>query len=152
MSQVKNEYNKIMQEVNEAVITERQRQDELYGIQVRPVGEWLSIVMEEVGEAAQAAQPIMGIGTTKPGDATNYYMECVHAAAVFSRMAEQALYEQRHGIEKTIMDAHKILQEETTGVNLSPLEPFEDTCQHDWKMHDDGPWIIYKCHKCGGES
>jgi NTP pyrophosphatase (non-canonical NTP hydrolase) len=80
---------KLMLEANQAVWKERQRQNELYGHQRRPWGQWLAILGEEVGEANQAIQPLLGIETTKPTDADDFGKELIHVAAVALAMYEQ---------------------------------------------------------------
>lgn len=79
----------LMQEINNAVLIERLRQNELYGYQRRPWGEWLAILGEEFGEVCEALQFLLGINTTKETDSDNAFEELMHLAAVASAMAEQ---------------------------------------------------------------
>jgi NTP pyrophosphatase (non-canonical NTP hydrolase) len=69
------------------VDTERDRQDALWGIQRHEMGTWLKILIEEVGEVAQAMQAKEGWG--KRSDANNLYEELIHVAAVTVAIAEQ---------------------------------------------------------------
>jgi hypothetical protein len=80
-----------MFEINDQVLKERFRQNELYGMQRRPWGQWLAILGEEYGEACQAIQFVMGVETTKPSDSNNLLEELIHVAAVSCAMAEQIL-------------------------------------------------------------
>ncbi|PJN90728.1 hypothetical protein, partial [Bacillus sp. mrc49] len=63
-----------------AVETERFRQDALWGKQRHSYGDWLKILVEEVGEVAQAMQKDQRWG--KDSDASNLYTELIHVAAV----------------------------------------------------------------------
>lgn len=71
----------------DAVESERKRQNEKWGRQRHDYGDWLKILVEEVGEVAQAMQKDMGWG--KESDAGNLFEELVHTAAVAVAMAEQ---------------------------------------------------------------
>lgn len=66
---------------------ERARQNELWGVQRHDYGTWLTILIEEVGEVAQAMQAAKGWG--KKTDANNLYTELIHVAAVAVAIAEQ---------------------------------------------------------------
>lgn len=77
----------LMQQVNNDVFAERVRQNYKWGLQRHDHGKWLAILMEEVGEVAQAMQKDWGWG--KPTDASNKYEELLHVAAVASAWAEQ---------------------------------------------------------------
>lgn len=66
---------------------ERARQNELWGLQRHDYGTWLAILIEEVGEVAQAMQATKGWG--KQTDANNLYTELIHVAAVATAIAEQ---------------------------------------------------------------
>ena len=70
---------------------ERERQIELRGIQRKTDNEWMPVLIEEVGEIAQAMQQ------EKPTDASNKYVEIIQAAAVPAQWAEQLVEE---GIKK----------------------------------------------------
>lgn len=73
--------------VMEDVDKERNRQDEKWGVQRHDMGTWLTILVEEVGEVAQAMQTNKGWG--KQSDANNLYQELIHVAAVAVSIAEQ---------------------------------------------------------------
>lgn len=77
----------LMIKINNEVLKERQRQNEKWGIQRHDYGTWLKILIEEVGEVAQAMQTQNGWG--KETDAQDLYEECIHVAAVASAIAEQ---------------------------------------------------------------
>ena len=77
--------------VIEAIIKERSRQNELWGIQRHDMGKWLQILMEEVGELAQAMQA--NDIWSKQSDAENLLEEAVHVAAVAAAIAEQIVEE-----------------------------------------------------------
>jgi NTP pyrophosphatase (non-canonical NTP hydrolase) len=80
-------YVETMLNVNDDVYTERARQNRLYGQQHHDNGTWLQILIEEVGEVAQAMQ--QGGTASKETDADDLYTELIHVAAVASAMAEQ---------------------------------------------------------------
>lgn len=71
------------------VKAERIRQTEKYGKQVHTPEEWLVIVMEEIGEMAQAMQK--GSQAAKPSDADSLLTETIQAAAVLVASAEQLI-------------------------------------------------------------
>lgn len=83
----------LLLQVNEDVLNERLRQNEKWGHQRHDLGTWLMILIEEVGESAQAMQVKKGWG--KPTDASNLYEELIHVSAVASAIAEQVLEESR---------------------------------------------------------
>lgn len=89
MSRMKNSFAQLMIDVNQEVFMERMRQNEKFGIQRRPWGEWLAILGEEFGESCQAMQFVLGVETVKETDSDNLYEELIHLAAVASAMAEQ---------------------------------------------------------------
>lgn len=66
---------------------ERARQDQIYGRQRHEMGTWLKILIEEVGEVAQAMQKENDWG--KKSDASDLYTELIQTAAVCIAMAEQ---------------------------------------------------------------
>lgn len=66
---------------------ERLRQDAKWGIQRHEYPVWLTILVEEVGEVAQAIQSNQGWG--KQTDADNLYNELIQVAAVATAIAEQ---------------------------------------------------------------
>lgn len=75
------------------IVAERKRQDSKWGKQVHDDGTWLMILVEEVGELAQAMQRDKHWG--KETDQHSKYDELVHCAAVCVAYAEQ-LKEQGH--------------------------------------------------------
>lgn len=77
----------LMESTCGAVLIERIRQNRLWGYQRHDYGTWLTILVEEVGEVAQAMQAKRGWG--KPSDADNLYTELIHVAAVAVAIAEQ---------------------------------------------------------------
>lgn len=91
MGQMKKLYTdtvlKTMNQVIDDVAAERWRQIELYGHQEGSTNQdWLTRVVEEVGEAAQAMQN--GEHAAKETDADNLYEEVVQAAALLVKWAE----------------------------------------------------------------
>jgi NTP pyrophosphatase (non-canonical NTP hydrolase) len=66
---------------------ERDNQDNKWGIQRHDYSTWLTILVEEVGEVAQAIQASKGWG--KQSDADNLYSELIQVAAVATAIAEQ---------------------------------------------------------------
>ena len=76
-----------MLQVNDDVLKERERQNEKWGLQRHPHAYWLAILVEEVGEVAQAIQ--QGSVASKDTDADDLYTELIHVAAVASAIAEQ---------------------------------------------------------------
>lgn len=82
-------YEQAMYKVNEEVYDERIRQMVKWGKQKHDNGKWLAILVEEVGEAAQAMQ--QGSASSKETDASDLYEELIHTAAVASAWAEQVL-------------------------------------------------------------
>lgn len=77
----------LVREVSHDVFMERKRQNLKWGFQRHDMGTWLMILMEEVGEVAQAMQKEKGWG--KDTDSSNLYEELIQVAAVASAMAEQ---------------------------------------------------------------
>lgn len=69
------------------VMSERIRQLKKWGIQRHEYGEWLKILIEEVGEVAQAMQS--GTEWSKDTDSNNLYEELIQVAAVACSIAEQ---------------------------------------------------------------
>jgi NTP pyrophosphatase (non-canonical NTP hydrolase) len=70
-----------------AVEKERFRQNAKWGRQRHSHGDWLKILIEEVGEVAQAMQTGQGWG--KDSDANDLYKELIQVAAVAVAIAEQ---------------------------------------------------------------
>ena len=83
--------NEQTEKVLDAIRKERERQDSMWGIQEHDMSIWLMILMEEIGEFAQALQADKGWG--KPSDANNRLEEIIHVAAVSTRMAELLMEE-----------------------------------------------------------
>lgn len=79
--------DQLKKDVLHAVENERLRQNDLWGKQRHSYGDWLKILIEEVGEVAQAMQKDQGWG--KESDASNLYSELIHVAAVAVAIAEQ---------------------------------------------------------------
>ncbi|MDW0113794.1 MazG-like family protein [Sporosarcina saromensis] len=76
-----------MREVNDDVLKERMQQNEKWGLQRHDYPYWRAILVEEVGEVAQAIQH--GSVASKETDADDLYTELIHVAAVASAIAEQ---------------------------------------------------------------
>lgn len=83
------DYVKAMKRVNTEVMLERNIQNRKWGLQNHENGKWLTILIEEVGEVAQAMQ--QDSVSSKETDANNLYEELIHVAAVASAFAEQVL-------------------------------------------------------------
>ena len=75
----------------EKIDNERERQDGKWGTQRHSYETWLTILMEEVGEFAQAIQRRKGWG--KESDADNLQEEITHVAAVAKAILEQSIEE-----------------------------------------------------------
>ncbi|MGG1571581.1 hypothetical protein [Fictibacillus sp. NRS-1165] len=75
-----------------AVKKERERQIAKRGKQRMSYGRWLKILVEEVGEVAEAMQK--DEEWAKDSDSNNLFEECIHAAAVSLSIAEQVLEEE----------------------------------------------------------
>jgi NTP pyrophosphatase (non-canonical NTP hydrolase) len=71
---------------NDDILAERMKQEAKWGTQRHNWGDWLIILVEEVGELSQA------MGATKswakPTDAQNLYEEAIQVAAVAQAIAE----------------------------------------------------------------
>lgn len=80
---------KVLLDVNK----ERDRQDELWGLQRHEYSKWLAILAEEFGEVAQAINGINFPKDAKQTDADNLYEELIQVAAVAVAIAEQVLEE-----------------------------------------------------------
>lgn len=74
---------KVLDDIN----SERINQDEKWGIQRHSYHVWFSILVEEVGEVAEALQK--GSVAYKSTDADNLYKELIQVAAVATAIAEQ---------------------------------------------------------------
>lgn len=79
----------LIAKVSSDTIKERYRQNELHGVQRQSDGEWLAILIEEVGEVAQTMQ--IGTAASKPTDAKDKYKELIQVSAVAKAWAEQVL-------------------------------------------------------------
>jgi len=84
---MKNNLEKIRIQVLYDINTERDRQDKLWGVQRHNMGDWLKILIEEVGEVAQAMQ--IGDVCYKKSDANDLYKELIQVSAVSAAIAEQ---------------------------------------------------------------
>lgn len=73
--------------VIKSVLLERKRQITLWGKERHAYGDWLKILIEEVGEVAQAMQ--QKTEWVKETDSNNLYEELIHVAAVACAIAEQ---------------------------------------------------------------
>lgn len=73
---------------------ERIKQNVKWGRQRHNHGAWLAILMEEVGEVAQAMQN--GMFSQKETDADNLYEELIQVAAVAVAIAEQVKEESKN--------------------------------------------------------
>lgn len=74
---------------------ERLRQNKKWGLQRHPYGDWLKILVEEVGEVAQAMQK--DSVSAKDSDADDKYTELIQVAAVAVAIAEQVKEENGKG-------------------------------------------------------
>jgi len=75
------------------IVNERLKQDAMWGKQRHDRGTWLAILMEEVGEVAQAMQVNQSWG--KKTDAGDLYAELVQVAAVAVAIAEQVVEDEQ---------------------------------------------------------
>ncbi|WP_172369591.1 hypothetical protein [Sporosarcina jiandibaonis] len=82
------------EQVVHSITDERYRQNEKWGMQRHDYGTWLTILVEEVGEVAQAMQAQKGWG--KDSDKDDLYEELIHVAAVAAAIAEQVLEENQN--------------------------------------------------------
>ncbi|MED3932937.1 MazG-like family protein [Priestia megaterium] len=89
----------LMQKVNKAVMHERIRQNQKWGLQRHNMGKWLAILAEEFGEVAQAMQGPLGLTSMKDTDADDLYTELIQVAAVACAIAEQVKEEQGNKYE-----------------------------------------------------
>lgn len=74
--------------VAKEVIEERERQDEKWGVQNVHDFEWVSILAEEFGEAAQAANEANFTSGKTRGDFTHLRAELIQVAAVAQAWVE----------------------------------------------------------------
>ncbi len=79
--------------VIQSVKRERERQNKLYGLQRHDINVWQGILIEEVGEVAQAINGINLPKDAKETDSDNLYEELIQVAAVAVAIAEQILEE-----------------------------------------------------------
>lgn len=87
-------FNKLTHDVLTDVGVERVRQNQKWGLQRHPMGDWLKILVEEVGEVAQAMQ--IGDVSYKESDADDLYEELIQVAAVAVAIAEHVREEREH--------------------------------------------------------
>lgn len=85
-------FNKLTHDVLTDVGVERVRQNQKWGLQRHPMGDWLKILVEEVGEVAQAMQ--IGDVSYKESDADDLYEELIQVAAVAVAIAEHVREDQ----------------------------------------------------------
>lgn len=90
------EVQRLRQAVSYQVDSERLAQNLKWGLQKHPPGVWLGILMEEVGEAAQAVNGLQLPAQAKPTDADNLYDELIQIAAVAQAWAEQLREERQN--------------------------------------------------------
>lgn len=83
--------------------SERLRQLELWGPQNHNYAVWLGILMEEVGEVAQAVNALTVPAASKETDADDLYNELIQVAAVAAAIAEQVL-EEKHLAEERLKE------------------------------------------------
>ncbi|MGM0776939.1 MAG: hypothetical protein ACQEXE_10315 [Bacillota bacterium] len=89
----------LKEKVLAAINNERIRQDNKWGKQRHDHGTWLIILMEEIGEVAEAMQKDKGWG--KESDASDLYGELIQMAAVSVAIAEQVLEERMAESERS---------------------------------------------------
>lgn len=77
------------------ILHERKNQNEKWGIRRHTMGDWLKILVEELGEVAQAMQ--IGDLCHKESDANDLYKELIQVAAVACAIAEQVREETNNG-------------------------------------------------------
>lgn len=87
---------RLLVEVRKDVNDELGRQRDKWGVQRHDNGRWLAILVEEVGESAQAMQE--GSEAYKESDADDLYKEIVQVAAVAESWAAQVLELRRKNI------------------------------------------------------
>lgn len=90
-------YRGCQQSVIMDIIAERHSQMSKWGYQRHPIETWMTILMEEVGEAFQAINATLFSG--KESDPTDLYAELVQTAAVTVAILEQI--EERNENEQT---------------------------------------------------
>lgn len=87
---------KLLNSVQNDVWDELGKQRDKWGVQRHIDERWLSILVEEVGEAAQAIQ--QGSAASKESDADSLYSEVIQVAAVaMSWAAQEKEKEQKRG-------------------------------------------------------
>lgn len=87
--------------VHADVLKERFRQNEKWGLQRHENGKWLAILVEEVGESAQAM--MQDSMAAKETDSDDLYTELIQVAAVAQAWAEQVREER----ELQVMEREK---------------------------------------------
>lgn len=93
MAGQKAKYYELMAQANQMIMQERYRQNEKWGVQRHNLGEWLGILMEEVGEFAQAVNAHHFPNDAKPTDMTNKLVEIIQVGAVAQAIGEQMIEE-----------------------------------------------------------
>lgn len=83
--------SEVIKDVNKELISQRKQ----WGVQRHDHGRWLAILIEEVGESAQAMQE--GSAAYKDTDADDLYKEVVQVAAVAMSWAAQLMEEKERG-------------------------------------------------------
>lgn len=102
-------------EALEIIVKERERQDGKWGIQRYNYETWLTILMEEVGEFAQAIQSHRN--WSKETDADNLQEEITHVAAVSKAILEQVLEETKLRKQIELLRKQMIAQGEQFGLS-----------------------------------
>jgi len=97
MTYVPKEEREIREIVSAEIQLERSRQTAKWGRQYHVYPIWLGILMEEVGEVAQAVNTETVPVASKPTDADDLYKELIQVAAVAAAMAEQVIVDKRRG-------------------------------------------------------
>lgn len=87
----------LMAEVSYLIQEERCHQNSKWGVQRHPYAVWLGILMEEVGEVAQAVNALTVPAASKATDADDLYNELIQVAAVAAAIAEQVLEDKKGG-------------------------------------------------------
>jgi len=77
------------------IFAERENQNLKWGRQRHPYAVWLGILMEEVGEVAQAVNALTVPAASKDTDADDLYNELIQVAAVAAAIAEQVLEDKK---------------------------------------------------------
>lgn len=93
---MKLDVSELQMHISAMVLAERRRQNAMWGVQRHDILRWLSIIVEEVGEVAEATQH--GMPNEKATDAGDLLTELIQVAASAQAAAEQVYEEmQRNG-------------------------------------------------------